>query len=247
MRSHKTIQQGRTLILYDPDLLSQVGEWLFEPAQLEHRGLLLRRTVGRRSAFVFSLGGRSFVLRHFWRGGLIGKAVSDQYLWTGLTRSRPLREWQVLQELYDKGLPVPQPAAVRLTRSGGCYRGDLITAQLSNTVTLADRLREAPLPRDTWNRIGKTLSMLHAAGADHADLNARNVLLDSNDQVFVIDWDRGRIRRPKVRWQRRNIERLFRSLRKIATQGGPLHYVEPEARHHLLIGYSKASDQREAR
>jgi 3-deoxy-D-manno-octulosonic acid kinase len=237
MRSHKIIQDGRTYILYDPNLLPQVSDDLFEPAELERKGLLRQRTTGRRSAFIFGFGDNCFVLRHFWRGGLVGKVLTDQYVWVGLARSRPFREWQVLQALGNQGLPVPRPAAARVRPCGACYRGDLITEQLPQTRTLADRLQEAPLAANTWNSIGSVLHSLHSAGADHADLNARNVLLDAADRVYVIDWDRGRIRTPARHWQMRNIGRLFHSLRKISAQTERFHYVEAPARHHLLAGY----------
>jgi len=52
---------------------------------------------------------------------------------------------------------------------------------------------------------------LHAAGADHADLNAHNILLDGDGVVSVIDFDRGRLRNGGS-WMRRNLARLQRCL-----------------------------------
>jgi 3-deoxy-D-manno-octulosonic acid kinase len=56
---------------------------------------------------------------------------------------------------------------------------------------------------------------LHRAGVDHADLNAHNILLDSQGVVSVIDFDRGRLRSPGS-WRNANLLRLHRSLGKIA-------------------------------
>ncbi|MCH7834210.1 MAG: 3-deoxy-D-manno-octulosonic acid kinase, partial [Proteobacteria bacterium] len=39
---------------------------------------------------------RQFVLRHFLRGGLIGKLVRDAYVWTGEDTTRSFLEWRLL-------------------------------------------------------------------------------------------------------------------------------------------------------
>jgi 3-deoxy-D-manno-octulosonic acid kinase len=240
MRHHNPLPQGRERTLYDPALLPDPGEWLFDPAELERRGLLRQRTSGRRSAFVFEVAGQGLVLRHFWRGGMIGRWLADRYFWTGYERSRPVREWRLLQTLSGEGLPVPRPAALRLQRSGLLYRADLITVLLPQTRTLAERLEKAPLPAAAWQRVGAAIGALHRRGACHADLNARNILIGEGGAVYVIDWDRGRIRRPHGGWQRRNLDRLFRSLNKISATEGRLHYEEDQARGELWAGYGGA-------
>ncbi|HEU4516972.1 MAG TPA: lipopolysaccharide kinase InaA family protein, partial [Steroidobacteraceae bacterium] len=47
----------------------------------------------------------------------------------------------------------------------------------------------------------------------HADLNARNIMLGPQLEVWVLDFDRGRLRRPGA-WSRRVLDRLARSLAK---------------------------------
>ena len=54
----------------------------------------------------------------------------------------------------------------------------------------------------------------HRAGACHADLNVDNVLVNANGTCWLIDFDRGVLRRPARSWQQANIARLRRSLRK---------------------------------
>lgn len=49
----------------------------------------------------------------------------------------------------------------------------------------------------------------------HADLNAWNILLDAHADVWLIDFDRGRLRPPAVSWQQANLARLRRSLEKL--------------------------------
>lgn len=239
MRTHELIQKGSVHTVHDPELLPQMSDWLFEPETLAQRGLIERRTSGRRSAFVFRLGERGFVLRHFWRGGLIGRWLDDSYLWLGLSRSRPLREWRLLDTLHREGLPVPRPAALRVSRQGLLYRADLITLQLPQTQTLADLLQQSPAAAELWQRVGAVIGQLHRRGAFHADLNARNILLDEQN-VFLIDWDRGRLLTPAAVWQQRNLERLRRSLEKLSGLLSPFHYRSADF-EQLLLGYAQTN------
>lgn len=225
MQTARTIDRGNVHIIHDPAIFAQMDEQLFDPDALSRQGLLERRTTGRQSAFVFRIDGRSFVLRHYWRGGLVGRVIDDTYLWTGLARSRPLREWRMTSKLAAAGLPVPQPVAARVVRQGLVYRGDFITIELPRTMTLADRLAQAPLSNETWLQITTSLARLHRYGAYHADLNARNVLLDHDDRVFVIDWDRGRLLPLHYDWQHSNMKRLIRSLEKLKYQSDIVHYT----------------------
>ena len=74
-----------------------------------------------------------------------------------------------------------------------------------------------------------------AAGVDHADLNAHNILLDSRGVVSVIDFDRGRVRE-RGAWTVHNLRRLHRSLAKISRQLPPDRF-SGEAWECLLAGY----------
>jgi len=62
-------------------------------------------------------------------------------------------------------------------------------------------------------RVGTTVRRFHDAGLDHVDLNARNLLVDPQGKVWLIDLDRCRRRQPG-KWQEANLERLQRSLAK---------------------------------
>lgn len=239
MQTERTIDQGNVHITYNPALLPEISENLFDPGSLEREGLLDRRTAGRQSAFVFRIDNRGFVLRHYWRGGLVGRIVDDAYVWAGLTRSRPLREWHLTRELSAAGLPVPQPVAARVIRKGLYYRGDFITAEILDTVTLAERLAQEPLNNKDWERIAETIANLHAKGAYHSDLNASNILLDNENTAHVIDWDKGYLRQPAAGWQENNIARLLRSLEKNRKEKANYHYTDEQGTH--IISAYKSS------
>jgi 3-deoxy-D-manno-octulosonic acid kinase len=227
-------------VLTDP---TQLGDWrgpkleaLFEPSFWAGRGQLAEVTGGRGSAW-FIGGDACWVLRHSRRGGWIARWSRDRYLWAGERRVRTFAEWRLLALLAGRGLPVPTPIAARYRRSGAVYRCDLITQRIAGARALSTVLSCDPVEGRTWRHIGAAIGRLHAAGADHADLNAHNILLDGAGGVSVIDFDRGRLRAPGV-WTAQNLARLHRSLTKVA-RGLPPDRFPAAAWDRLLDGYAR--------
>jgi 3-deoxy-D-manno-octulosonic acid kinase len=66
-----------------------------------------------------------------------------------------------------------------------------------------------------WGRIGKCIRQFHDAGLWHADLNARNIMLNDQSEVFLIDFDRARLTPGKAVNGEGNLKRLNRSLIKL--------------------------------
>ena len=207
-------------ILYDASHCGQPDERLFERRHWRARGALEETTGGRGTVAFIRDGGRRWVLRHYRRGGLVAGLLDDRYFWTGGDRTRAFREWRLLRELRAAGLPVPDPVAARYQRHGLFYRADLVTAELPTRRTLAHALAAAPLAAVTWRAVGACIGRLHAHGVHHADLNAHNLLLDGDGQVYVLDFDRGRIQ-PRGAWERAVLERLRRSLFKVTAGLSP--------------------------
>src|SRR5690606_31319134 len=115
---------------------------------------------------------------------------ADRYLWLGEARTRPLAELMLTLRLHADGLPVPRPVAVRYERHGPVYTADIITDYLPDTRTLAAVLADIDLPLPVWADIGRTIRRFHEWGLDHADLNAHNILLNRDGEVFLIDFDK---------------------------------------------------------
>jgi len=228
---------------------SAVLERLFEPAFWAARSELLDVTRGRGSAWFIATTPEQWALRHYRRGGVIAHVSTDRYVWTGEARVRAFAEWRLLAELVRRDLPVPRPIAARYQRRGLSYRCDLITRRIPNALPLSVWLERHALGEATWRAIGATVARLHAAGVDHADLNAHNILLDDADSVSVsvIDFDRGRLRSPASAsapaassWAARNLDRLQRSLTKIM-HGLPAARQGAREWQWLLDGYASAS------
>ena len=222
-------------MLYDASRVGQPGPALFDPEHWQARDALDFARGGRGTvAFVRAPDGQRWVLRHYRRGGLVARVSADLYLWTGAARTRAFREWRLLRRMRQWGLPVPVPVAARYVRSGPFYRADLVTAELPVRRTVAAALGDAPLPAGTWLAIGRCVGRLHAHGVQHADLNAHNLLVGPDDVVYVLDFDRGRIR-ARGAWERGVLARLDRSLRKV-TAGLPGGRYDEDQRRAWLAG-----------
>ena len=174
---------------------------------------------GRGSVTFLRVGDRELVRRRYLRGGLVARLAHDGYLWLGESRTRPFRELRLLGRLVDLGLPVPPPVAARFRRHGLVYRGELITARLPAATSLASRWLAGDMSAADWSAAGHCIRRFHDAGVRHADLNAHNVMLDGSGNVWLLDFDRGRIVRPGP-WRERVLARLARSLAKIAAAAG---------------------------
>jgi 3-deoxy-D-manno-octulosonic acid kinase len=202
-------------------------DW-FEPRFWMARDAVVARHTGRGAAIGFEHQGRRFLLRHYLRGGMAAALSADRYLWLGEARTRPLAELMLTLRLHADGLPVPRPVAVRYERHGPVYTADIITDYLPDTRTLAAVLADIDLPLPVWADIGRTIRRFHEWGLDHADLNAHNILLNRDGEVFLIDFDKAGLRRRPGIWRDANLARLRRSLDALQDQNARLRFDETQ-------------------
>ena len=226
-------------LLYDVSYSDQLTNDWFNIEYWRDRATVASTGLGRGSAWFISTSETDYVLRHYRRGGLVSKVISDRYLWTGLENTRAWREWKLLAHLYEIDLPAPIPVAARVYRRGLFYTADLITLKLPSTISLSESLRQNELPQETWQAIGQTICHFHQHQIFHADLNAHNILLDENNKVSLIDFDKGQIKTGS-HWHEANLQRLHRSLTKLAEQWDSFHYCDGDWQQ-LLNGYQQAS------
>ncbi|MDX1467072.1 MAG: 3-deoxy-D-manno-octulosonic acid kinase [Halomonas sp.] len=219
-----TYRAGKSCILYDADSLCdadrapQTAPRLtlegFDPAWWRDAGRVTGEAPGRGASLFLDAGENlEWVLRPYRRGGLIARASDARYLWTGLERTRAYRELRLTARLRDLGLPVPRPVAAQVTRHGLSYEAALITVRIPGARALADLITRQQADDALLERVGATVRRFHDAGLNHVDLNARNLLIDPEGRVWLIDLDRCRLRR-RGRWRAANLARLQRSFEK---------------------------------
>lgn len=230
------LHSRQTHILYDAEIFSNPDDISFNSQDWAHRSAIIGFAEGRGTTFFVQHQSRDFVLRHYQRGGMVADLLGDRYIYTGLKRTRPWREWKLLVYMHARGLPVPLPAAVKVTRDKLLYSADIMMHRIPHARSVLKILEAESLSEGYWIAIGSLIRRFHEAGIYHADLNANNILLDNGGRFYLIDFDRGRIRRPHRHWQKENLQRLKRSLEKSKSKQADYHFNDQNW-HSLLRGY----------
>jgi 3-deoxy-D-manno-octulosonic acid kinase len=201
--------EGRYAIWQD-DALPRLDERQFNPGGYQRAEPIIGKG-GRGSAWFVEIAGMPAVLKHYRRGGWAAKLGADRYWDPRDSASRSFQEMNLLHYLHDEALPVPRPlAAFRLGRFG-FYQAAILTGRIIGARSLV----EAVLAHDApWAETGSVLARFHALAVRHADLNANNILIDADDAVHVIDWDKGRVDLRQTGWPEAVLARLIRSLHK---------------------------------
>lgn len=208
---------------------------LFDPAWWQKNRQVVGSSIGRGVTWFVKDESRHLVLRHYYRGGMVGKVVRDRFWFEGLESSRAMAEYSLLTRLYELGLPVPRPFGARMAKQGPFYRADILIERIRGAKDMVALLKQGALAPEVWHKIGQTVRQLHDAGVYHADLNSHNLLLDKEGKVWVIDFDKGAIRTPGE-WRKGNLERLLRSFNKEAQLHTSFHFV-PDNWQTLMLGY----------
>ena len=228
-------------ILYDRSVISEISEARFAPQGWLHAEPVegAQGSAGRGDTMFVGNVPRQFVLRHFVRGGLISKVVRDRYVWTGEDSTRPFAEWRMLAKMADSGLRVPRPAAARYRRRGLLYTADIITVRIPKVRPLSELIAAHACDAEFWESLGRSIQAFHAEGVYHADMNAHNLQIDDGGDLWMLDFDRGRLLQPGP-WQQKTLSRLHRSLNKIRSINPTLHF-NAENWERFLEGYFAAS------
>lgn len=212
-------KQDSLAIVYDSGLLDSPNRDYFSVDHWRSQEALDGEAVGRGSAWFIDAPFGPMVLRHYLRGGWAAKISLRRYFFTTVSRSRPFREYHLLARLFESGLPVPRPVAALCEFHGMTSTGAILTMRIPAAQTLADVLPGNPaamtLAAGFWQGVGACIRRFHDAGVWHADLNARNILLDGELKVFLIDFDRARYTPGKLVQGQGNLNRLKRSLLKL--------------------------------
>lgn len=211
----KSSQSGNIYALYDSSLLPSFSTKQLSADYWQEQQAIIGTAQGRGTTYFIKHQQHQWVLRHYYRGGLIGKFNKDLYFFSTLEHTRAFKEFNLLKLMRGLDLPVPDPVACRVVKSGCLYRADLLTTRIEESQDLVAILENGALNNATWGNIGKVIKRFHQHGIYHHDLNAHNILLSDDGIISVIDFDRGEQRaNNNKQWQQANIARLLRSFNK---------------------------------
>lgn len=225
-------------MVFDAALEPSPGWDWFDPAWWNAQGRATTHGGGRGGVVFLDTPTGACVLRHYRRGGWMAPLLGDRYLWHGRSRSRGFAEFDLLSALAQRGLPVPVPVAARYRRRGAYYTADLITRTIEHAETVAELIDRHAFDAGLAARVGQLVARFHAAGADHVDLNAHNILL-ADGSLWLVDFDRGEIRAAGTAWKLANLARLKRSLLKVGACGRDEALLDRELWTPLMRGYEQ--------
>jgi 3-deoxy-D-manno-octulosonic acid kinase len=207
------IEEANQCVWLDMDFVTESPEDIFESMFWRNSGLLIGQAQGRGTTWFVQMTRGQAALRHYRRGGLLGKLVSDHYLFTGWQATRCYQEFQLLSTLYQAGVNVPRPIAARAVKRIFCYQADLLSEKIPNARDLVAILKEKTLPTEMYQKIGQEIKKMHDAQVNHTDLNIHNILIDVDNKVWIIDFDKCS-ERTGDHWKAGNLQRLKRSFIK---------------------------------
>lgn len=209
----KKIQNKKQTIWYDDSILSESPEQCCDPDFWQQQNKVIGSAQGRGTTWFVALDKMDAALRHYRRGGLFGKIVKDHYVFTGWEKTRSYQEFQLLNTLIEAGVSVPKPIAARSIKRTFCYQADLLSQKIPNARDLVSILQEQSLSQEIYQKIGNEIRKMHAAQVNHTDLNIHNILIDDNDKVWIIDFDKCYQQKGND-WKQSNWDRLQRSFHK---------------------------------
>ncbi|HBO38705.1 MAG TPA: 3-deoxy-D-manno-octulosonic acid kinase [Pasteurellaceae bacterium] len=220
-------------------------EQFFEPDYWQKQGRIIGSAKGRGTTWFVQgqdLFGMNGALRHYYRGGILGKINKDLYRFNSLEETRSFAELRLLDWLHQVGLPVPKPIAAKVETGFGGYRADILLEKLENTQDLTALLQHTSLPGQSWWKIGKLIRHLHDLQICHTDLNAHNILLqriDQQEKYWLLDFDKCG-QKSGNSWKQENLQRLYRSFMK---EIGRMHIQFTEQNWQALLeGYESGGD-----
>ena len=238
MQEHQTDIKNITLFISD-NTLPITANWLDSNSWTKQTKN--NDASGRGSVYFIESEFGQFVIRKYLRGGLIRKLTESKFLFTGVKQSRPYKELTLLEYMQEKKLPAPRPVAGICHKQGIHYEASIMTHLIPEAMELFHLMQPSRFecndwPKVNWQAIGSIISRFHDAGIDHTDLNCHNIMLDKNNKIWLIDFDKCSKRTPNKSWQKNNLARLQRSLEKESQRHDEFQYNDMDWQR-LLEGY----------
>lgn len=210
--------------------------WEAQPAPDKQNKALIGTGNGRGKVWFIDSQFGSFVLRKYRRGGLISKFNKSAFLFSGQENTRPWQELTLLETMRELQLPVPKPIGGRYQIKHGMYQAELLTETIKDAKDLFDIIKSEQKDHIPWQEIGKVIKRFHDNGIYHSDLNCHNIMIDQQNTIWVIDFDKCEQRSLNNTWMQANIDRLKRSLDKESSKHQQF-YVSNEQWQAFLEGY----------
>ena len=131
------------------------------------------------------------VIKQYMRGGFIRHIVKQTHLRTEKTRGQ--KEYEFLQKVRAFGINTPEPVAYAFI-GRLVYKAWLITKAIDQAVSLAQlSVVDQSRLRRVMESVMEQVYALIENNILHVDLHPGNVIVTRENQVILIDFDKGRI------------------------------------------------------
>ncbi|MGN1394345.1 MAG: 3-deoxy-D-manno-octulosonic acid kinase [Succinivibrionaceae bacterium] len=167
---------------------------------------------------------KPIVIRHYWRGGVVGNILKDKFLKLADTSHRAFLEYDMLLTMRKMGLPVPRPIVAREINKGMWITNDIVVEAIIGAKTITSILCRRELTQKELCYIGYTVGKFFKAGVYHSDLNINNILFDGNNDTWIIDFDKCDFRNIDKFLYKEVIQRLRRSFLKEKEKRPIIHW-----------------------
>ena len=122
------------------------------------------------------------------RGGLLGNFVRQSYVNLGKPRSRI--EYEQMEKARSAGISVPEPICFAF-RGKAFYTAWLVTREIENQRSLARlSMMDTESAISAVKKLAPQMVLLMNNRIYHKDLHPGNVLVDKNNKVYLIDFDK---------------------------------------------------------
>jgi 3-deoxy-D-manno-octulosonic acid kinase len=198
---------------------------------------------GRPVSFPVPAADLRVVARRYLRGGLLKGVAGGLFPGAG----RFLRELRIAEGLFRAGAPVAEPLGLVVQEVGvGAARGWFLSREVEDVEDLEEALLRRPAGdparRAVLEAAGRAVRRFHDAGAIHADLHVKNVLVprSGKGEALVLDLDGARYLEggPNRDQRALQMQRLDRSLVKLTVRTEvPVSRAD---RRRLVVAYMGA-------
>jgi 3-deoxy-D-manno-octulosonic acid kinase len=147
---------------------------------------------GRKSVLIDEMNTiGSVAIKFYHRGGMVRHFIKNSYLKYGKTRGE--REYGLLQRVRNFGISAPEPIAFAY-RGSLFYKAWLVTRAIKQHVTLAQiSLSNQKMAGILMIEVVKQISLLIKNNILHVDLHPGNIIVDQQNHIHFIDFDKGSI------------------------------------------------------
>ncbi|HPW69052.1 MAG: lipopolysaccharide kinase InaA family protein [Desulfomonilia bacterium] len=126
------------------------------------------------------------VIRTLTHGGALRNVFKARFL----TLNRSLQELQSSAHLISQGIPTPEIVGMRFRKNGLFYAMEIISRMIPESVDLLAFLEQCPDDGSAVIRkTGALIRAIHRARVYHADLHVKNIVLDKEQNPWIIDLD----------------------------------------------------------